>query len=415
MTSRARPGFTLVELLVAMTAAAFVLVGVVGVMRTQQQAYVDGQRVREAQGSARNTILFVEQRLATAGFGLSPSLAFDLDRYAGPCPAEFGATCPRDAVTTTDELVFQARDPDYWVSNDTTVEPLGHAWRLVSLPDATTVQVSARIGDRFRKGQILQLVCEGASYYALATVAATTAPATTAGAFPITVEGAEAGEPFRRQDLADDPCFTSGTARVFLVNRFRFHVRPVPVEDPWGFDPYLMLDTGVDQNTDGEVDALDEAVVGAFVDDFQVAYELASGATAGATAGTAVSFTAGYPGDTGTTDQITTLEFPGPAPASGESLYAPTSWYRLKLGPPAAPERETDHQANIRAVRVAISARSPRADTALQARPIPRALNANAVPTWADPTGTGRDGFERSTVETTVYLPNMTIQGMTFF
>jgi type IV pilus assembly protein PilW len=416
MTSRSRNGFSLLEVLVAMTASAFVLVGVVGVMRAQQQTYMDGQRVREAQGSARNTLLYVEQRLATAGYGLSPSLAFDLDRYAGPCPDAFTDGCSRDAIATTDELVFFSRDLAYWVPTDPSQEPRGHAWRVLSLPSATTVRLSGRVGDSFRKGQIVQLVCHGAAFYAYGTVDESVAPLAAAGAFNVTLLAAEAGNPFRAQDLANDACFSSGTARAFLVNRYRFHVRPVAVTgEAWTYDPYLVLDTGVDANGDDTIDEADEVVVGAFIDDFQVAYQLANGATVGATPGTGTTFEQGYPGTADATDHVTTLEFPGPDPATGESPYTPTSWYRFTLGPPAAAERGTDHQANIRAVRVALTARSPRPDPQLQAHRIPRSLNADDVPSWADPTGTGADGFQRVTFETTVHLPNMTIQGMTYF
>lgn len=402
-------GFSLLEVMIALGAMAFVLAGVVGVVRVQQQSYVDGQRLREAQGSARNALLYLEQRVATAGFGMAPSLAIDLDRYAGPCPAAFGAPCNRDSTSAPDELVILSRDPMYWVPPQPDQEPRGHAWRLTAVPDATTFRISARAGDAFAKGQIVLAVCQGAAFYAYATLSDPVAKLTADGSVDLKLTTASAADPFQRQDLADpatSACFTDGTARVFLVNRYRFHVRPVPVNEPWQFDPYLVLDTGRG----------DEVIVGAFIEDMQVAYVLADGSTAGVTPGTAITLAGGFPGSTGTTDRLTTLQFPGAAPADGESAYSPTSWYRYPLysTPPAA-QRTTDHQANIRAIRISLTARSPRPDLQLQGRLQTQRFNANATPAWANPGGTGRDGFLRVTFETTISLPNMVVQGMTYF
>lgn len=413
--SSGQRGFSLLEVMVALGAMAFVLAGVVGVVRVQQQSYVDGQRLREAQGSARNALLHLEQVVATAGFGMAPSLAIDLDRYTGKCPDTFGAPCARDALATPDELVVLSRDIEYWVPADPTREPRGHAWRLLAAPDPSTLRISARQGDAFLKGQIVQVVCQGASFYAYATLSARVAPLAADGPADLKLAGTSEGDPFRRQDLAADACFTDGTARVFLVNRSRFHVRPVAVSEPWRYDPYLVLDTGRDVNGDGAIDEQDEVIVGAFIEDMQVAYQLAGGSTAGATPGTRITLAGGYPGSTGTTDRLTTLVFPGPDAADGESRYSPTSWYRFALGPPQAPERDTDHQANIRAIRLSLTARSPRADLQLQGRLHALRLNATGTPAWADPGGTGRDGFERASFETTISLPNMVVQGMTFF
>lgn len=413
-TVRSR-GFSLLEVMVALAAMAFVLAGVVGVVRAQQQTYVDGQRLREAQGSARNALLYLEQRVATAGFGMAPSLAIDLDRYAGFCPTAFDGACARDALAAPDELVILSRDPEYWVPSDPAQDPRGHAWRLVEVPNTNTFKIAARTGDAFLKGQIVLAVCQGAAFYAYATLSEAVTERTEDGAVDLKLATVSPADPFLRQDLASNACFTDGTARVFLVNRYRFHVRPVAVGESWQYDPYLVLDTGRDVNGDGAIDEKDEVIVGAFIEDMQVAYQLADGSTVGATPGTAITLAAGYPGSTGTTDRLTTLEFPGPAPAEGESAYSPTSWYRFTLGPPAATERTTDHQANIRAIRIALTARSPRPDLQLQGRLQTRRFNANGTPAWADPGGTGRDGFQRVTFETTITLPNMVVQGMTFF
>ncbi len=57
-----------------------------------------------------------------AGYGMAPSLAFDFNRYTGPCPPLLvsGSGCKRDRVDDSDELVFYARNPSYWVPADPT-------------------------------------------------------------------------------------------------------------------------------------------------------------------------------------------------------------------------------------------------------------------------------------------------------
>ncbi len=76
MTSRAR-GVTLIELLIAIAISAIVLTAIFGVVQGQQTAFYQGNLQRAAQGSARSALAFVEQRLATAGYGMDAPLAFD--------------------------------------------------------------------------------------------------------------------------------------------------------------------------------------------------------------------------------------------------------------------------------------------------------------------------------------------------
>ena len=115
-------GFTLIELMITVAIVAVVVAGIFAVVHAQQQAYADGQRLRVAQASARSALLYLEERVPLAGLGTSPSLAFDFGRYTtGPCPTGMGA-CARDAIDNSDELVFVARNPRYWVSPDPAVE-----------------------------------------------------------------------------------------------------------------------------------------------------------------------------------------------------------------------------------------------------------------------------------------------------
>ncbi|HET8539348.1 MAG TPA: PilW family protein [Anaeromyxobacter sp.] len=403
-------GVTLVELLVALAVSSAVLVGVVAVARSQQQAYYDGARVRAAQASARNALLFFEQKVAQAGFGMAPSLAFDFDRSGGPCPAELstGGTpdCVRDRTNDSDELVFYARNPVYWVPQSSAAEPSGRAWRVTAL-SSTELTVNAREGQTFRKGQVLLVVCDGATQYAYLTVSTTTAAPSGGGSVDLPLVTASSTHPFLGQDTATNACFNQGTARAFQIDRYRIHVRPVDVGGGRR-DPYLVLDQGVDMGGSTAIDEADEQFIAEGIESIQVAYVLANGTQVGTAA--AVTLAAGAPGDS-VANKLTTLSFPGAAPVGSESVYSPTSWYRYYMGPPPAAERRTNHQANIRAVRIAVVARSPEPDPAKAWIPPILNFNQTAAPAWIG----GGDGYQRVSFETTIPLPNMITQGMVYF
>lgn len=430
-------GVTLLELIVAMAVTFLVISGVVVVVNSQQKAYLEGQRLRGAAGAGRRALLSLEESLPNAGFGMDAALAFDFNGWysTGPCPAQMG-TCPRDAVANSDELVFFARDPRYWVPSTNSDDPVGNAWRI-STVTATTLTVFARANDVFRNGQIFLAVCPGTGAYAYFTASQTvkldatfTGPTQDISLAPVVTSN-----PFRRQDVAAaTACFNSpaipttpvNPARLYLVNRYRYHVRPV-ASGALGattiYDPMLVLDRGVDVDGDGDVDADDEELVAEGVESMQVSYVFYSGAItpAGATAGTALTLGANTAAAAGTAaDTVTTTLFPGAAPPSGQTIYATSSFYPYTFGPPPANERNTNHQANIQAVRVSLLARSQEIDTRSSQRTalfLPL-LNQNAVPAWvsayANALG-GHDGFQRVVLDTTVALPNMGTRAMTYF
>jgi type IV pilus assembly protein PilW len=456
-------GLTLIELVVAMGVAALVIAGVVGAGIAQQRAYHGTRRMREAQSSARSALLFVEEKLRLAGFGMDPALAFDFSVYApaaAVCPAE-ASPCARDATDANDELVFYARNPKYWVPNNLTGSPVGHAWKIVSVA-SNSVKIQARPGDAFHVGQVLVAVCPGGRYYAYMTVGAKAATST-AKELTVTLADADVTNPFRRQDLAagtaSDPptyldatasgyptttvpsaCFGAGEARLFQIDRYRFHVRPVELgTGPGGkkrYDPYLVLDTGVDLNDDGAIDDRDEQVIAEGVEIMQVAYTMASptlpSATIGTASGKVIKLAAGLPGSTTTANEITTtparatlpLTFAGaPLLTQADNPYAATSWYSYALFPPLPPSspRLTDHQANIRSVRIGLVVRSPTPDLGAPTDVLLdssfRLFNLSKVPTWISENAfpSAQDGYERVQVEASVLVPNMISRGMTFF
>ena len=285
--------------------------------------------------------------------------------------------------------MFYARNPHYWIPESYSADPVGNAWRINSI-GGSSVSVSARANDQFVAGRVVQAVCKGASRYAYFTVGATATNGATAAALPLTLLGAVTSNPFRRQDTATDACFNSGEASLFLIDKFRFHVRPVLSQGV--VQPYLVLDTGLDANADG-ADEAEEIIVAEGIESFQVGYDLTNTALVprGTVAGTPIAFAQGATGVT-TGDGVTTLLFPGFVdPALSE--YRPTSWYGYALGPPPSNQRLTDHQANIRSVRITIVARGPiptRARRTATSRPPPEQDDAAGVDRRGRPATTAR-------------------------
>lgn len=422
-------GFTLIELMVATAVAAIVLAGVIVAANAQTKAYAVGARQRTAQAEARSALLYVEQRLQTAGFGLDPVFALDFDHYAPTaaplCPAQL-APCPRDAQANSDELVFYSRNPNYWIPSDTNAAcgglpcaPSGNVW-TVSAASSSSVTISARKDDHFEMGQIVLVVCRGGNFYAFSTIGANVNVTADTPSLPLTLAAAVPGDPFNQPDAMVAPaagnCFTSGSARMFLVDRYRFHVRPENVNG--GVVPYLVLDRGIDANHDGAIDDDDELVIAEGIENFQVAYVFANPVLATQVAGLSgpLSYaTGGGTGSTGVANEITLTLFPGPAPGPTQSVYAPSSFYGYTFGPPAPPQRLTDHQANIRAVRIALVARSPGTDRdALGDTFLPFNMTAEAPWVLAGRVN-GRDGYQRALYESTVQLPNMISGGLTYY
>jgi len=97
----------------------------------------------------------------------------------------------------------------------------------------------------------------------------------------ITVNGptGAALSPYSRSDLLNAPCFNSGQARAFLVDRSHFFIHQ-DTTNPLRPRPYLMLDSGLDlagpggSAPDGVLDDNDLVPVASDIEDFQVAYGL---------------------------------------------------------------------------------------------------------------------------------------------
>ncbi len=449
-------GVTLVELLVALAASAIVLVFVVAAVKAQQDAYQGGQRVREAQGAARNALLFIEQKLATAGYGIDPALAFDLSGmpgdpdpawYVGPCPAP-ATPCVKDRIDGSDELVFFSRNPSYWAPRPEDALPpgstRGRSWDLAEAFDPSTnrIRLLAHKGDVFLQGQILQGVCDQGQGQRFFTVRRTVGPlADDASQYVDLVVEGDLKNPFIRQSAGQ--CTPT---RVFQIDRYRFHVRPIGVAGST-YESYLVLDSGVDVSgpagvPDGTIDELDETILAPGVEVMQVAYHFtfhsdpppAPLAVVGATPGTLLKVQPGAPNDAVQADRgvalslvsggvptaagvaadtITRPDFTSPA-LQDAKFYTQASLFDYRFGPPITPERKTNYLANVRAVQVVLVTRSatPAPEGAASFVPGPSApvLNLNQTPAWiagASTTAAGGDRYARIRLDTTVTLSNM--------
>lgn len=438
---RAR-GVTLVEVLVALVITSVALSAAVLAANAQQRAYYAGHRTRAAQEAARDALLILERKLPLAGYGMDAPFALDFKWYVpkdfGTCPAE-ADPCSPDAVDGPDEITFYGRNPAYWVEKEygkaVTAEPAGRAWNVLAL-HGNTLTLRAHAGDRFRKGQVLQVVCAAELDYAFFTVAATTPlpdPVTLEGTeLEITLEPVVAANPFRRQDIAvglacfGDPATAYNAkpeAKAFQIDRYRYHVRPIQVGDR--YQPYLMLDAGVDRDLDGDVDADDEVFLVEGIESLQFAYVFGEPAipVAGTIPGTPIAFA--DPGATapGVTPQtIVTTQFTSATPPpSGKNDYDVASFYPYSTITPV-PQRRTNAQANVRRLLVSVVARSPDPDPTGNANLVYEpgsplyTRNQVVAPDWVPVAPPPRgDGYQRSVVESTVALPNMLTRSVSYF
>lgn len=432
-------GVTLIELVIAMVVSTIVLLGAILASNAQQRSFYDSQRSRNALENARAALLYLEQRLPLAGLGMDPSLAIDFQFYnpstlplAAPlCPGVMNP-CNRDKTTDADELIFYSRNQNYWIPRSPSYNGpyQGRLWQLTGV-SSTTVELTARAGDVFPMGQILQFVCPSTLNYAYFTVSIN-ATAASAGPITLNLQSDDPANPFRRQTIAQS-FYTAGCAapRVFQIDRYRLHIRPMAQPDG-RFIPYLMLDRGIDWTgsssggPDGVIDDKDEIIVAEGIEAFQVAYTLANPALgrAGATAGTPIVFSAANADQTISItpgpNLIARTTFPGTALLPpGWTVYTPSSFFRYTYTDAI---RQTIHQANIRAVEIALVARSPEPDPTTPSNiPVGSSftlLNQSGAPIWitsAPAVASGSDGYHRAIVNTVIDLPNMTVRSLPGF
>ena len=140
-------GFTLIEMMIALGVSAIALAAALVASSAQHRAFYNGQKLRSAQNAGRSALLFLEQTLPLAGYGMDAPLALDFGFY------DRSAICPRTSASRTGPTARTSSSSTratraYWTPGAPEDEPRGHAWRLAKLTD-DVVTLTARPGDVF--------------------------------------------------------------------------------------------------------------------------------------------------------------------------------------------------------------------------------------------------------------------------
>ena len=397
-------GFSLVEMLVSLVISAIVIAGAVGLMVSTQRHFLSTSEDRYLQETARVALGHLSNNLRTAGFGVDPSLAFDLGPMAGvrmdraylaqtfsttSSPTGSGGACGglcRDSTAGPDEIVFFSRDPAFGP----------HPLTVAATAGATSLTFAGPVNVPLQPGQILQVACyTGAMTWAYVQVSGN--PTVAGGTVTVPISAGASTFP-RQNGWFADACFSSvatmvggvlntasltNAAEVFKVDKYHYFIRSYDsagVEQAWGSAdtrPYLMFDQGL---RDGSGNTVVSPLV-PDVEDLQLAYIFPADAAnpiVGATAGT------------GLTSDDAGINL---APASGGPAYSDAT---------GAVTRLNHHPGNIGAVRVSLVVRSAVADIRLASNnTVPAAGNRGVV---AGPTG-----YLRLLVDTTIAVPNLSM------
>jgi type II secretory pathway pseudopilin PulG len=387
-------GFTLVELLVALGASMFVLVGATLLMRSQMHAFTSTSADRNLQETGRIALEAISTDLRAAGLGVDPGLVFDFGAQTAarmavgfPAGATFATTAwqcganvtCRDRADGPDELVFHSRDPYF-----------GKPLRVAASGSSTSLTVAGPLNTPLHQNQILQVLCySGSMTWAYVQVAAEV-PATALTAATVVIPITQGAGTFPTQSLANS-CFSSvatagnaasvaTAAKVFKVNRFRYFIRNYNAAGgtvAWGTAgsrPWLMVDRGVIDPVSGVT--LIEPVA-PDVEDLQLAYTFpldAANPVVGVTPGAALA------------DNATSINVTGACPTYGDDM--------------AAASRLNHHPGNIRAVQVSVVVRSTSADLSL-------ANSATLQAIFNRPAMTVEAGYARLQLQTTVPVRNL--------
>lgn len=404
--TRSPRGYSLVELLIAITVAFVIIAGAISLLNGQMRSFQTGTQDRALQEAARIALSEISGNLRRAGYGIDPAVAFDFGDQAAArmeaSPANFtfavtGANCNpalavcRDRIDGPDELSFVTRDTIFGPHVVTQAYAGG------------TISISGPLKQPLRAGQLLQIMCYSGSYrWAYVTLAAEV-PATTADEVTLTLVNGGTGFPNQTGVLAD-ACFSTvatvdgalttypkvttasfdASAKVFKVDRYHYFIRnytDLGVSVDWGTAgsrPFLMLEQGL-VGPDG---GLIESVIAPDVEDLQLAYVFPL-----ATANRMVGNVANTP----ITGDAAGIDLAATAPIFGDP--DPT------VDTPVT-NKSNHHPGNIRAVQVSILVRSPTPDIAIAGDDLPALGNRAA-------TVNPGDNFKRLTVQTTVPVTNL--------
>jgi prepilin-type N-terminal cleavage/methylation domain-containing protein len=266
---RSQRGFTLIELLISLAVMGFSISLAMGIFVAQQKSFQSLDLQRIAQEAGRDASLDFETSLRRVGFGLDPQVALDFNSYA--CT---GTSC-RDKTTGPDEIVFYARNPNYYWDPavcSITIDPLtsstngcfmkGKGWSVAS-SGGSSILINARVGETFTlwPGQLIEVTQPGGSKPLIAWVTSKVTATGTAGTLSIPLT-TTTGNPYQTSIP------TSGYVAAFLVDRFRYYVDSTSQSDP-----YLMFDSGLN-NDPNNPNNPERVPVAKNVEDLQIAYVL---------------------------------------------------------------------------------------------------------------------------------------------
>jgi type IV pilus assembly protein PilW len=199
---RAR-GFTLIELLVGTAVAMLTVTAVAAAFIAFTRTVYTQEGIRGGQASLRQALHTLMRQLRMTGYGVEPAYAIEL-------PQGWAGTGPN----LSDRLVVRSRD----VLFSAEVAPGGAA--------RNAVQVSS-LRVPLRRGQILQVVCPGASRWSYGRLAADVAASPSAVLLPL---DSDTGTFPNLTSALDEPCFDGVPglpAYVFKVDVFDWSVQLV--------------------------------------------------------------------------------------------------------------------------------------------------------------------------------------------
>lgn len=359
-------GFTLVELLVGATVSTLVLAAVAASVLAINNAYQRNGMVRQVSESSRVAFSFLERSLRMAGYGLPPDLAFSFEAAGLPGAVKDNFTYtiagpdgrPGWGTFVTDDLAFRYRDPAWMRRGSLDVSRAPYALSLHA--DTPT------FGKALPAGQPLMVACSGAQRFFVGRLQSAVEPDSRNAT--LVVHG-------RGFDTSPPDCVQGSGNFIMLVHEERVRI----IEQ--GGRPYLVVFHSWDPGS-GDYDPL-----AVDVESFQVTYLMNRPSGRSGLSVPAPDASSSRPNWV-LGDEAGRALLPDPS--------APAPDYET---PYQDPLRFTAHPSNIRGVQLGLTVRAPRQLSGSSANlPQPQ---GNYLPPQVP------DGYLRSSVETSIRVPNM--------
>jgi hypothetical protein len=261
-----------------------------------------------------------------------------------------------------------------------------------------TLTIKLAAGQFLENGRVVLAVCASAANPVMMTLAQSYTGSGTDGGpgIPTILSfNPDNGDPYNNSS-ALKPCHGTTGAGLFLVDRYRYFISTLSGV------PWLMLDTGMDLDNDGTIDANDLIPIAKNVEDMQIAYGLY-----GAQPASGCPTAPDNDGDWIIANTPGVPEEPNFAAIPPPPIYG-TAWND--------PSRCTMHPANIRTVRVSLVLRSDLMDTSR-----PAGWSGDTIP--VAPGGSRENNntvlsggqYRRYTAETSITLRNLDSIGSFMF